>query len=519
MSDAYLAKQDTVNVETGKMNFVDAEDVGDQIGTGSGTVGRLMRERMQIGGATRAAVAAVANSAPSSGDYGLVVRQVGTGTTDTELPAAAVLADDTANPTAPAVASFGHVFDGTTWDRHRGDTANGADVDVTRVIPGPGATHLGKAVDAAAATAETGVMLLGVRNTTSAPLTTGEAKYSPFAADAAGAIYTRGTSNTITGTGAALNATPIASSDVLGYGYAEIAITGTFVGTATFECSNDDTNWFALNTIKTTDREPYSATTQIGMFTGPVTGRYIRVRISAYTSGTVSATAIFLAVSNVVPAIEVFGSVANSVTDTGNPVKIGGVAYPAASPQTFSAGNGRRVNSWYDLSGRAATFTEGNIAHDAVDAGAPIKVGYKARTTNPTAVADLDRVDGAADKTGKQIVVPHGVRELVAQASTVIAGSATETTILAAGAAGVFHDLLLLTISNQSATAEVVSIRDTTGGTVRMVLAIGALGSNSTVTIPFSAPMAQTTAALNWTAQCSAGVATINIFVQAIKNV
>lgn len=38
---------------------------------------------------------------------------------DTELPAAAVLADATANPTAPAVASYMMAFNGTTWDRVR----------------------------------------------------------------------------------------------------------------------------------------------------------------------------------------------------------------------------------------------------------------------------------------------------------------------------------------------------------------------------------------------------------------
>ncbi len=55
------------------------------------------------------------------------------GAVDTELPAAAALADATANPTAPAVGSANLLFNGTTWDRARGDIANGLDVDVTRV--------------------------------------------------------------------------------------------------------------------------------------------------------------------------------------------------------------------------------------------------------------------------------------------------------------------------------------------------------------------------------------------------
>lgn len=47
------------------------------------------------------------------------------GAIDTELPAPAVLADDTVNPTVPGVGSFPHVFDGSTWDRMPGTSADG----------------------------------------------------------------------------------------------------------------------------------------------------------------------------------------------------------------------------------------------------------------------------------------------------------------------------------------------------------------------------------------------------------
>lgn len=51
-----------------------------------------------------------------------VTRVSGTVTVDSELPAAAALADATTNPTAPSVGAMGHVFNGTTWDRARGST-------------------------------------------------------------------------------------------------------------------------------------------------------------------------------------------------------------------------------------------------------------------------------------------------------------------------------------------------------------------------------------------------------------
>lgn len=65
----------------------------------------------------------------------------GTPTVDSELPAAVALADNAANPTAPAVGAFGMIWDGTTWDRLPGDSANGADVDVTRLPALPAGTN------------------------------------------------------------------------------------------------------------------------------------------------------------------------------------------------------------------------------------------------------------------------------------------------------------------------------------------------------------------------------------------
>ena len=49
---------------------------------------------------------------------------------DTELPAAVSLADNAANPTAPAVGAFGMVWDGATWDRSPGTAADGTLVNL-----------------------------------------------------------------------------------------------------------------------------------------------------------------------------------------------------------------------------------------------------------------------------------------------------------------------------------------------------------------------------------------------------
>lgn len=67
-----------------------------------------------------------------------------------------------------------------------GDATNGWDVDVTRVIPGTGATNLGKAEDAGHTTGDVGVMVLGVRNDADADLAGNDLDYIPVSADAAG---------------------------------------------------------------------------------------------------------------------------------------------------------------------------------------------------------------------------------------------------------------------------------------------------------------------------------------------
>lgn len=66
------------------------------------------------------------------------------------------------------------------------------DVDVTSVIPGVGATNLGKAEDAVHATGDVGVMGLAVRNDAGTPLAA-DGDYIPLMVNASGALYVTGT--------------------------------------------------------------------------------------------------------------------------------------------------------------------------------------------------------------------------------------------------------------------------------------------------------------------------------------
>jgi len=82
--------------------------------------------------------------------------------------------------------------------------------------------------------------------------------------------------------------------------------------------------------------------------------------------------------------------------DTG--VFVLGVANEA---QTTFAGDGDYIATATDVKGNALTV--GNLAHDAADAGNPVKVGYKALSALPTAVATSDRANGISDLFGRQL--------------------------------------------------------------------------------------------------------------------
>lgn len=158
----------------------------------------------------------------------------------------------------------------------------------------------------------------------------------------------------------------------------------------------------------------------------------------------------------------------------------------------------------------------GDVAHDGADTGNPVKVGFQARTTNPAVVADADRVNAIADKQGRQIVQPFAPRDLVVIQHTQIVNSSAETTIVTAGASGVFHDLVALIITLQTATACTVTIKDATGGTTRLILQLAAtVGDVKGAT--FTVPLPQASAANNWTATLSSNAVTVNIFAQAVK--
>lgn len=267
----------------------------------------------------------------------------------------------------------------------------------------------------------------------------------------------------------ALNAAVTMTTE--GTGSYGVQITGTFSATLSFEATIDGTNWFAVNAAPIAGTSiPVQSTTTTGQWVVPDKGfDQFRVRVSSYTSGT--------AVVSVIAKAE-----------------------------------GRRsLNSFED---EVFAYSVGNIAHDGVDSGSPIKIGGKARQSNPATVSDGDRVDAMFDDAGKQVTILNGVRDVVAKGSATLT-STTETTLISAAGVGTFIDIITLIFTNSSSTPTRVEVRDATGGSVILTVS---LAGNGGAVINLPTPLPQTTANNNWTVKLSTAVTSVYCFGLGMKN-
>lgn len=113
----------------------------------------------------------------------------------------------------------------------------------------------------------------------------------------------------------------------------------------------------------------------------------------------------------------------------------------------------------------ASVNVVGSITQNVTITGATVTIAaLYTRQVNPTALA-ADYVQMGADDLGRQLIRPHQVRDLVATAYVSITGG-TETTLLAAGGAGVYLDLMMITATNNSTAAVQLDIRATTAGSI-----------------------------------------------------
>lgn len=145
-------------------------------------------------------------------------------------------------------------------------------------------------------------------------------------------------------------------------------------------------------------------------------------------------------------------------------------------------------------SGEANTNTLRII--EATDSVGSVQGKLIARTTNPTAAADGATNFQTSDKLGRALNRPVQVRDLIATAYVSITGG-TETTLLAAGGAGVYLDLIMITATNNSTAAVQLDIRATTAGNIIHTMYLPA--STGPVGFTPAVPWPQDNVNNNWT--------------------
>ena len=94
-----------------------------------------------------------------------------------------------------------------------------------------------------------------------------------------------------TNTASAVNEFVLPGFDSSEFKFISIQLTGTWAGTVTFEGSNNNTTYYPIATTDpSANATGQSTATDNRIVKVPVLTKYIRVRVSAYTSGTISAT-------------------------------------------------------------------------------------------------------------------------------------------------------------------------------------------------------------------------------------
>lgn len=150
----------------------------------------------------------------------------------------------------------------------------------------------------------------------------------------------------------------------------------------------------------------------------------------------------------------------------------------------------------------------GVAAHDAVISGAPVRIGGRAITADYTSVATGDTADLVTTLKGALIVRPNCIPENDVSGAITITNSTADTSLIAAGGAGLKNYIMNLSISNSSATATVVTIKD--GTTARFNVHVPAGG---TITLDGTHPLFTTTA--NTAVNAACGTAVTSVYVNA----
>lgn len=486
---------------------------------------------------------------------------------DTEFPAAAAITDNFANPTTTNIMSMGMLWDGATWDRAKGDSTDGALVnlgsnnDVIQATP----TNLkvqifGDDTTSALNTDASGDLQVDVLTM---PSVTVDSEF-PTAAAITDA-FANPTTTSVMAMGMGWNGTTwdrLKSDTTNGLDVdvtrvsGSVAVTGTFwqatqpisaaslplptgastsanQSTANTSLANIDTDTTAIQTsVELIDdiivaQGTALGTTKVGLLAGSVTTAAPTFttgqinQLSLTTSGALrvdlgatSANATAVKVDGSAVTQPVSGTVSITANSAVNVAQINGVT-PLMGAGNTGTGS-PRVTIATDQAA-VATTPAGNVAHDAADSGNPIKIGAKVETSPKgiTLPIDGDRTDLYADSDGMLMVKNHTsnadtINERIADT----AGTSAAFTNFSA-VASTFNYVTTIAVYNSSATNGYVDIRDGTAGAILFTVPAPTVGGS---VITFPVPLRQPTANTALAYDVSGALTTVYISVVGFQS-
>lgn len=278
---------------------------------------------------------------------------------------------DTTKVQVVTLAGVSGTEDSYTFGDVGGDATNGLDVDVTRVIPGTSATHLGKAVDSAAGSTDTGVALLAVRDDALTTLTPTDGDYTNLRVDSTGALHVRLTAGGVSGIADDAAFTPGTTEGVM------------------FFAELDDTS---PDSVDEGDGGALRMSANRNL--------YVRIRDNAGnerglnidTNGALAATVTNATASNL--NAQVVGAAAADAAVSGNPVYVAGRG-SNTTPTAMSAQNDV-TPLWLTLAG--ATVVSGDVVDDAAFTPGTSRVVPIAFQADETATDSVDEGDAGAPR-------------------------------------------------------------------------------------------------------------------------
>lgn len=222
----------------------------------------------------------------------------------------------------------------------------------------------------------------------------------------------------------ALNAAADGTTDLAGYASVKVQITGTYSGTLGFQVSNDGTNWNPrmLAAVNGGTAGTGPAAGSVGSYYGDIGGRYFRVLMSAYTSGSAAVTVAY----NAAPAANV-PTLAN-----GNQI-IGGVYIGTGLAASAITATSAATTNATSASGSPRSLQEVTVSNPSASA---VYLKFFNKASAPTVGTDVPilTIPVAATATVGMQFGANGKRFTVGLAWALTgAFAATDTTAVAAG--------------------------------------------------------------------------------------